>query len=541
MTIDDVRRKSLRGIKDVSAYTANYDFSDCVYDAIQEMQTNSLCSRVEIRKKIGINGELGSVNIINGGSGFQYPPVLTVTDNIRTTAIKLETSPTDFCTTTLFSVGTVHTVSFEFKPINVTKTQHFILGENAADGAGITIEYSTGTTTIRYRYHNGVSATYVNSSVIDDLDANTTYRIDVTRNGTAVEFFLNSVSVGTATMVSNPNLEIDGIGRGISAVTAQGYISRLRIANKVLSADEIERQYNNGYGNAPLQGVTYLARWEFDGTGGSSTTETDLSGNGRTAILSGAASRESVASGESSSTIKAVLEASIENGSVTDVDISGAGLGYFSQPTITFSGGVGSGFLATAEIQSTVFNKVVSAKFSSSSASEIPIECLYVDAMFKVDTDGTKIPIKLVDRYSVSAERDTGVSSNTEDLHGAVEWNRGNIEIFTPWDMTDCTLEMWIRFQIPYVQDANVGTNANSYIDTIPVQFQNRLISGVKYHIYEAMEELSGFSGKYQPMMKVFGEQWFRRDLPYVKQEVNGTKAAETVHYVKPATVAGLE
>ena len=533
MTIDDVRRKSLRGIKDVSAYTANYDFSDCVYDAIQEMQTNSLCSRVEIRKRIGINGELSVVNVISGGSGYTYPPTVTVTDNIFTNAILMNGSTHRGDTASPVSVGTVHSLEFF---VDSSDTQFTVMsaatGERIAHFNAGGVYYFTSST--------GVGVTY------NPITSGTKNHFVITRNGTSVKFFQNNVQIGTTqTLSANDVQSISGVGYYKAASThfLSGYLSKVRLYGIEMDTYQISRQYNGGYGNSALQNVSAYFIYEFDGSGGtSSSTETDQSGNGYTLTLTGSPTRSSFGTGEPNATSKAVAEAIVSNGSVTSVVLTSPGIGYFSQPTITFTGGNGTGALAVAPISGTTFQKTITAKYSSSTSSEIPIECLYVDAMFKVGTDGTKTPIKLKDRYTVSAEKDTGVSStSSEDLSGAILWDRNNIQIFTPWDMTDCTLEMWIRFQIPYVQDANVGTNANSYIDTIPVQFQNRLISGVKYHIYEAMEELSGFSGKYQPMMKVFGEQWFHRDLPYVKQEVNGTKAAETVHYVKPATVAGLE
>ena len=533
MTIDDVRRKSLRGIKDVSAYTANYDFSDCVYDAIQEMQTNSLCSRVEIRKRIGINGELSQVNVIDGGSGYTYPPTVTITDNLFLDCLSFDSALSEHGTATQFSCAKTHTIEFWMDQATPASTEYVCYGST-----GGTSSISFDGTNIYY-LAGGYQAVVAHGG----MSSGTKTHWLIRRVGTSVDFFKNKIQLSTTrTLGGDSDFYIYSFGAFNAASNfLSAKIAKFRVYSSALSDAQNERQYNSGYGNSPLDTAAYVI-WEMDGTGGTGTTETDQSGNGKTLTLVNSPIRMSWSSGEPNSTSKAVAEAIIENGSVTSVVLTSPGIGYFSQPTITFTGGNGTVALAVAPISGTTFQKTITAKYSSSTSSEIPIECLYVDAMFKVGTDGTKTPIKLKDRYTVSAEKDTGVSStSSEDLSGAVLWDRNNIQIFTPWDMTDCTLEMWIRFQIPYVQDANIGTNANSYIDTIPVQFQNRLISGVKYHIYEAMEELSGFSGKYQPMMKVFGEQWFRRDLPYVKQEVNGTKAAETVHYVKPATVAGLE
>jgi hypothetical protein len=530
MTIDDVRRKALRGVKDVSAYTANYDFSDCVYDSIQEMQTNSLCSRVEIRKAIDRNYELGSIAVVDGGSGYVRAPDVSISDNFFDQCAVFG-GTNSYITMPSQNFGKTQSIEFTFIADNLTQ-QPGILGR-------------PGSTDFLYLNPSGVFFSAGGSTTINwtfTFTLGERYHILMIRSGLSVWLYIDNVLISTVqTLSANNDCQADRVGYYAGVQYFDGKMGKLRVYSSALTDGQRERQWNEGFTNTALDIPSYL-EFEFDGTGGLLTTETSAGAVSVTGTFSGDMSRGTWPTTEPAATEKARAEAIVTDGVVTGVVVTNHGKGYYVMPSVTFSGGGGSGANATANLSTTTFEKVITSKYGGSSTGDMDVECLYVDAAFKVDTDGTKIPIKLIDRYTISAEKDLGISyTGSDDLRGAVVWNKNNIVIFTPWDMTGCTLELWIRFQIPYVQDANVGANANSYLDTVPVQFQNRLISGVKYHIYEAMEELSGFSGKYQPMMKVFGDQWFHRDLPYVKQEVNGTKAAETVHFVKPATVAGLE
>ena len=527
MTFSDLRRKSLKNIKDASMMSEQ-DVSDCSFDAIQELQTNSLCSRMEVKKLIDVNGEISTVDILDGGSGYLFPPTVTITDNNDDDCLSFDGN--DYGSFTTKNIGTTHTIEFWLDASN----KDFLICSRTGGTGGVEFDSTDKI------YYSGNSTSQASKS-ITALSPGTKHHFAITRNdSTTITFYQNGASLGTSTISSNTALSLSAIGYRAHGASLYyvGKLGLFRIYKSALTAEQIKRQYNGGYGNSPLDIDSYLT-YEFDGTGGTGSTETDQSTDGGSTLTINGATRSTFGNSYLSSTEKAKATAFIEKGIVTKIVITNQGRGYIPKPIVTISGGGGgTGAIAVAEIATTTYDKIITSKFGGSTTGDIDVECLYVDSMYRVGLDGTKNPIKITNRQSIQDERDNGANYNdASDYTAAIEWNKNNIHIFTPWDMTGSTIELWIRFQIPYVQDANVGTNADSYLDTIPVQFQNRLVSGVKYHIYESMEEMSGFSGKYKPMMDIFGNQWFNRDLPYVKQEANHARTSADVHIIKPSGV----
>lgn len=525
MTFSDLRRKSLKNIKDASMMSEQ-DVSDCCYDAIQELQTNSLCSRMEVKKLIDVNRELSVISIINGGSGYDVPPTVTVSDNVLNSCVDLGGTNAYGVISSAINCSTTQTIEVSF----------------IADSFSASPAICGSPSTTDYLYVTDISAHYsAGGSVVNFNYAFSTgvfYTLWLIRSGTSVSLYVNNSLVSTQTLGANNNFMVDRIGYYSGVRYFNGKIGRVRAYSSAITSDQRTRQWNGGYGNNALDDVAILFDFEFDGNFGTAAVETDASGLSLTCTLQGDYSRSTWGDGYSDADDKAKASAFIENGVVTSVVVTNSGRGYFAIPSVSFSGGGGTGAIAVAEIATTTYDKIITSKFGGSTTGDIDVECLYVDSMYRVGLDGTKNPIKITNRQSIQDERDNGANYNdASDYTAAIEWNKNNIHIFTPWDMTGSTIELWIRFQIPYVQDANVGSNADSYLDTIPVQFQNRLVSGVKYHIYESMEEMSGFSGKYKPMMDIFGNQWFNRDLPYVKQEANHSRTSADVHIIRPSGV----
>ena len=529
MTFSDLRRKSLKNIKDTSMMSEQ-DVSDCCYDAIQELQTNSLCSRMEVKKLIDVNGEISAIDILDGGSGYLFPPTVTITDNNDDDCLSFDGN--DSASLTLLNIGTEHSIGFRIKANPPSSGYYSIIADQPGSSDSIVAITSS---LISYAVPGG-SAYAVAHGGFDDTSITDFF---ISRDDLSISIYKNGSLLGSGTLSINNSFEFDSVGyRGSAGTYFIGKIKHLRCYSQAVTQDQVTRQYNGGDGNSSLDLDSYFI-WEFDGSGGTGSSESDQGTSGANTLTISGATRSTFGNSYVSSSEKAKASAFIENGVVTKIVITNQGRGYVPRPIVTISGGGGgTGAIAVAEIATTTYDKIITSKFGGSTTGDIDVECLYIDSMYRVGLDGTKNPIKITNRQSIQDERDNGANYNdASDYTAAIEWNKNNIHIFTPWDMTGSTIEFWIRFQIPYVQDANVGSNADSYLDTIPVQFQNRLVSGVKYHIYESMEEMSGFSGKYKPMMDIFGNQWFNRDLPYVKQEANHARTSADVHIIKPSGV----
>lgn len=178
----------------------------------------------------------------------------------------------------------------------------------------------------------------------------------------------------------------------------------------------------------------------------------------------------------------------------------------------------------------------VGTDYALNTSYKFKVETVNVDAVWKVDNQGKLTPVYLSDRRTIQVDRDLASSLNDFSQEGAVQFDNQYVKFYAPWDLTGLTLEFWLRIQIPYGPDGLVatGTIANSYLETIPHRFHERLVSGVKYHLYTLMEERDGAQGKYLNQIQLLSKQWYDKDLPYVKSRSNEFISLETTAVAYP-------
>jgi len=233
----------------------------------------------------------------------------------------------------------------------------------------------------------------------------------------------------------------------------------------------------------------------------------------------------------------------VSGGVVTGVIITDGGEGYISAPTVAIVGGGGSGATAVA-VGSECYKAYILPQFkgtdyyTTGTTHLYTVDCLNVDAIFAVETDGTLTPLYVYDVKTIQLDKDANLQSINLDTSDeiAVHFDGQYIAISAPFDMAGKTLEIWLRFAIPYSADANVATVSgvtimNSLLEAIPAKFHTRLLSGIKYHIYKMMKERT-LDGMYDEQMVMYQQEWVERDLPFVK-----SKANEVIHFEERITV----
>lgn len=210
----------------------------------------------------------------------------------------------------------------------------------------------------------------------------------------------------------------------------------------------------------------------------------------------------------------------------------------------------GAGKLNLAAFYETRLNPTFQGSdFAAASTNTFNIECVNVDAVWSVGslTSATALnPIFLYDTRTIQFAKDNMLILNSDSttLTGTVDFDNQYVKLFSPIDLTGKLLEFWIRFQIPYIADAFVGSVTigatsgvsiqNSLVETIPQKYQGNLEDGIKYYIYRMLEEKSGGKGAYAQLMSLFGARWLTKILPVVKQDSNEYIANETVSWVQP-------
>lgn len=175
--------------------------------------------------------------------------------------------------------GTVHSIEFW---IRTTDTFGMILSRTLggnyyvfSNGSGVLEYRSTGTTTqvTSFNFQDGAW-----------------HHISITRNGTALRFYLDGSNVGgTKTLPNNASfLQNRFCQYGNNSNFMAADIDEMRIyGNYTMSDSEVLGQYNSGLGASVLVKTPHAADifWSFNESN-SSTTVADSSGNNKTLTLS---------------------------------------------------------------------------------------------------------------------------------------------------------------------------------------------------------------------------------------------------------------
>jgi hypothetical protein len=175
----------------------------------------------------------------------------------------------DYCTSmAAIDLGTVHSSSSWFKMDEATDAQMAIIGLTTSTGYLATVSGSADL----LHYHNGTH--YV--SVTYNPDTNW-HHLVVTRDGTAVNFYIDGSLVGSEQTLSSDGAINDKIEIGWRGADGgmfwDGYISDVALYTVELSAPEVTTIYNNGNGYNHKDGVQSAnleAWWRMgDGSGDS--------------------------------------------------------------------------------------------------------------------------------------------------------------------------------------------------------------------------------------------------------------------------------
>lgn len=183
---------------------------------------------------------------------------------------------TQYATCTEFDIGTTHTI--EFWADLTTPGGIFYITYGSTGGASYLVFSSTNLVYVAQGTTGGVMT-------VGSVSAGTKHHYVVRRAGTAIDVFRDGVFLATGSTISaNSSFKIQQMFQFGGGDFYAGKFGLFRIYQSYLSSAQIALQYNSGYGNWPLDVSAYQIV-EFNGTGGTSTTETDQSGNGRTLTL----------------------------------------------------------------------------------------------------------------------------------------------------------------------------------------------------------------------------------------------------------------
>lgn len=197
---------------------------------------------------------------------------------VYTKGLDLERSSSQYVSHTSFDALTTHTIECRIKLESVSAIQYLCGNSTTTDYFRITntgATYSVGGSSVSFTY-SFLTATY--------------YHLMLVRAGTSVSLYINNVLVSSQTLGANNNFETNKVGWYSGTDYFDGIIGHFRVAKWAYTSANRSAAYNNGSGAYALDGRYYII-FEFNGTGGTSTTETDQSGNGLTGTINGGATR----------------------------------------------------------------------------------------------------------------------------------------------------------------------------------------------------------------------------------------------------------
>lgn len=161
----------------------------------------------------------------------------------------------------------------------------------------------------------------------------------------------------------------------------------------------------------------------------------------------------------------------------------------------------------------------------------VAIEVIFVDRIRIQQSDGTWERVYLVDRESL----DQGFVSTDDQfnkVYAGIEYDKASMSLFSDVSLNGKTFELRVRYQLAWQDNLDSGL----VFYTVPVEFHDRLLSGVRRYVYEKLYEIHG-DERLLEMIDRFTNEWLLIDLPFVKAKVQQVKSKETIAVVTPFRV----
>ena len=202
--------------------------------------------------------------------------------------------------------------------------------------------------------------------------------------------------------------------------------------------------------------------------------------------------------------------------------------------------------VAVSDYDLAVYPIFYGTDYATATKNKFNVIPIRIEGVWVQESDGELNPVYLDGSREVQNTKDTyDADDDIYEYQGTIDIEGESVILRTSFDMNGLTLQFWMSYQIPYIADAfysnvTLGSDSdcnikNSLLETIPLRFRDRLLSGAKYQLYKSMFEKTN-TAEYQALMQTYGEEWLNKDLPRVRQECNRNIATETVsqHKVKP-------
>lgn len=173
---------------------------------------------------------------------------------------------TQYGTCTQFDIGTTHSIEFWSKGVTYATVAPIISGTTGGES-----DLWIDGTIIGMKAQGSASITVNHGATLANLN-----HWIINRTEASVDFYLNNVKIGATKTITNNSFKVLNFGV-YSTVYAGGKYRAARSYTTALNSTQRAIQYNSGNGNWPLD-ITANFIWEFDGTGGTSTTEDNQEG-----------------------------------------------------------------------------------------------------------------------------------------------------------------------------------------------------------------------------------------------------------------------